>query len=534
MGLLIVPGLVLLSAAAIAATAAFSLWWLIALVPLLLLTLLGVRDYVQREHSILRSYPVLGHMRFLLERIRPELQQYFIERNYDGRPYDRDTRTVIYQRAKGTHGEQAFGTERDVEQSGYEFVVHSACPREPEPTQPRVRIGGPDCTKPYDMALLNVSAMSFGALSANAISALNRGAALGGFAHDSGEGGVSAHHRQGGDLIWEIGSGYFGARTADGHFDPDKFRDKAADPQIKCVELKLSQGAKPGIGGVLPGAKVTPEIAAIRGVPVGVKCISPPAHKVFGTPRELVLFIAKMRELADGKPTGFKLCVGSRAEILGICKAMAAEGVTPDFIVVDGSEGGTGAAPLEFEDYVGMPLTEGLITLHNALVGTGLRNRIKIGASGKVATGMDIVKRIAQGADYTNAARAMMMAIGCIQAQKCQTNHCPAGVATQDPRRYRALDVTDKSERVRRFQQATVAEAQQLIAAMGLEGPHGLCPGMLMRRINHHSVSSFAEIYEWLEPGQLLAEPPQAWAADWKAADPDRFGLAPILTPNGR
>jgi glutamate synthase domain-containing protein 2 len=343
MGLLILPGLVLLSAAAIAATAAFSLWWLFALVPLVLLTLLGVRDYVQREHSILRSYPVLGHMRFLLERIRPELQQYFIERNYDGRPYDRDTRTVIYQRAKGTHGEQAFGTERDVEQSGYEFVVHSACPREPETAQPRVRIGGPDCTKPYDMALLNVSAMSFGALSANAISALNRGAALGGFAHDSGEGGVSAHHRQGGDLIWEIGSGYFGARTADGYFDPDKFRDKAADPQIKCVELKLSQGAKPGIGGVLPGAKVTPEIAAIRGVPVGVKVISPPAHKVFGTPRELVLFIARMRELADGKPTGFKLCVGSRAEILGICKAMAAEGVTPDFIVVDGSEGGTGA-----------------------------------------------------------------------------------------------------------------------------------------------------------------------------------------------
>lgn len=534
MGLLIVPGLLTLSAAAIALTAAFSLWWLLAAVPLVLLSLLGVRDYSQREHSILRSYPVLGHMRFLLERIRPELQQYFIERNYDGRPYDRDTRTVIYQRAKGTHGEQAFGTERDVQQSGYEFVVHSACPREPEPAQPRVRIGGPDCTKPYDMALLNVSAMSFGALSANAIRALNRGAALGGFAHDSGEGAISEHHRQGGDLIWEIGSGYFGARTPDGHFDPDKFRDKAADPQVKCVELKLSQGAKPGLGGVLPGPKVTPEIAGIRGVPVGVKCISPPAHKAFRTPRELVLFIAKMRELADGKPTGFKLCVGSRSEILGICKAMVDEGVTPDFIVVDGSEGGTGAAPLEFADYVGMPLTDGLITLHNALVGTGLRDRIKIGASGKVATGMDIVKRIAQGADYTNAARAMMMAIGCIQAQKCQTNHCPAGVATQDPRRYRALDVTDKSERVQRFQQATVAEAQQIIASMGLEGPHQLCPGMVMRRVDHSAVSSFAELYEWLEPGQLLAEPPRSWAADWNASNADRFGLAPILVPSAR
>jgi glutamate synthase domain-containing protein 2 len=530
MGLLILPALLILAAAALVGVFA-SLWWLFAAVPLAALFVLGIRDYMQPKHSILRNFPVLGHFRFLLERLRPELQQYFIERNYDGRPYDRDTRSVIYQRAKGTHGDQAFGTERDVEQSGYEFVVHSAAPREPEPVQLRVRIGGPDCTKPYDMALLNVSAMSFGALSANAIKALNRGAALGGFAHDSGEGGISPYHREGGDLIWELGSGYFGARAPEGGFDPDKFRDKAADPQVKCVSLKLSQGAKPGIGGVLPAAKVTPEIAAIRGVPVGVKCVSPPAHQVFGTPRELVLFIARMRELAGGKPTGFKLCIGSRSEILGICKAMVDEGVTPDFIVVDGSEGGTGAAPLEFEDYVGMPLTDGLITLHNALVGTGLRGRVKIGASGKIATGMDIVKRIAQGADYTNAARAMMMAVGCIQAQKCQTNHCPAGVATQDPRRYRAVDVADKSERVRRFQAATVAEAQQIIAAMGLAGPDELCPGMLMRRINHHAVHSFAEVYEWLEPGQLLAEPPQSWAGDWRSADPDRFGLTPILVP---
>ena len=534
MGLMILPGLALFAAAALGATAAVSPWWLFAAVPLLLLLALGIRDAVQRQHSILRSFPVLGHARYLLERIRPELQQYFIERNYDGRPYDRDTRTVIYQRAKGTHGEQAFGTERDVEASGYEFVVHSTAPREPAPEQPRVRIGGPDCTQPYDMALLNVSAMSFGALSAHAIRALNRGAAAGGFAHDSGEGGISPYHREGGDLIWELGSGYFGARTADGNFDPDRFRDKSADPQVKCVALKLSQGAKPGIGGVLPGAKVTPEIADIRGIPLGVTCISPPAHKVFHTPRELVLFIARMRELAGGKPAGFKLCVGSRSEILAICKAMAAEGVTPDFIVVDGSEGGTGAAPLEFEDYVGMPLTDGLITLHNALVGTGLRDRIRIGASGKVATGMDVVKRIAQGADYTNAARAMMMALGCIQAQKCQTNHCPTGVATQDPRRARALDVPDKAERVRRFQAATVAEAQQIIAAMGLEGPHQLAPGMVMRRIDHHAVRTFAEVYEWLEPGQLLAEPPQSWAADWKAADPDRFGLTPVLVPHAR
>jgi glutamate synthase domain-containing protein 2 len=534
MGLMILPGLALLAAAAIGAAAAVSAWWLLAAVPLLLLLALGVHDVLQRRHSILRGFPVLGHVRYLLEYIRPELQQYFVERNYDGRPYDRDTRSVIYQRAKGTHGEQAFGTERDVEQSGYEFVLHSTAPREPEPEQPRVRVGGPDCTQPYDMALLNVSAMSFGALSANAIRALNRGAAAGGFAHDTGEGGISPYHREGGDLIWELGSGYFGARAADGGFDQERFRERAADAQVKCVSLKLSQGAKPGIGGVLPGPKVTPEIAGIRGIPVGVTCISPPAHKVFHTPRELVLFIARMRELAGGKPTGFKLCVGSRSEILAICKAMVAEGVTPDFIVVDGSEGGTGAAPLEFEDYVGMPLTDGLITLHNALVGTRLRDRIRVGASGKVATGMDLVKRIAQGADYTNAARAMMMAVGCIQAQKCQTNHCPAGVATQDPRRYRALDVPDKSERVRRFQAATVAEAQQIVAAMGLEGPHQLTPAMVMRRVNHHAVRSLAELYDWLEPGQLLAEPPQSWAADWAAADPDRFGLTPALLPHAR
>jgi len=527
MGLLFVPVLLLLAGVAIGLTAALSLWWLFAAIPLSLLFLVGLWDVTQRRHTILRSFPVLGHIRYLMEYIRPELQQYFIERNYDGRPYDRDTRTVIYQRAKGTHGEQAFGTERDVEQSGHEFVVHSTAPRQPEERQPRVRIGGPDCTQPYEMALLNVSAMSFGALSANAIRALNRGAAKGGFAHDTGEGGISPYHREGGgDLIWELGSGYFGARTADGGFDPDKFRDKAADTQVKCVSLKLSQGAKPGIGGVLPGAKVTPEIADIRGVPVGVKCVSPPAHRVFHTPRELVLFIARMRELAGGKPTGFKLCVGSRLELLAICKAMAAEQVTPDFIIVDGSEGGTGAAPLEFEDYVGMPLTDGLITLHNALVGTGLRDRIRIGASGKIATGMDLVKRIAQGADYTNAARAMMMAVGCIQAQKCQTNHCPTGVATQDPRRYRALDVTDKSERVRRFQEATVAEAQQIIASMGLAGPHELGPGMLYRRVDHHAVRTFTDLYHWLEPGELLAEAPEDWAADWAAADPDRFGLA--------
>ena len=498
-------------------------WWVLAVV-LVAVLVVGVYDLVQRRHSILRNYPVMGHLRFLLEGIRPEIQQYFVERNFDGRPYDRDTRSVIYERAKGIHGEQAFGTERDVGAVGYEFLLHSSAPVDP-PEQPhRVRIGGPDCTRPYDMALLNVSAMSFGALSANALLALNQGAAMGGFAHDTGEGGLTEYHlRHGGDLVWEIGSGYFGARTKQGDFDPDMFRDKAAQDQVKMVSLKLSQGAKPGIGGVLPAAKVTKEIAEARNVPQGEKCVSPAGHKVFRTPRELVLFIARMRELAGGKPAGFKLCVGQRHELLAICKAMAAEGVTPDFIVVDGSEGGTGAAPLEYEDHVGTPLTEGLIMLHNALVGTGLRDRVRIGASGKVATGTDIVKRLTQGADYTNAARAMMMAVGCIQAQRCHTNTCPVGVTTQDPRRARALVVPDKAERVRRFQEATVQQAAQMIGSMGLHGPHELHPGLLLRRIDHTTTRSYAELYDWLEPGQLLHDAPEGWAADWAAADPDSF-----------
>jgi len=497
-------------------------WWALLAVLLLLLAV-GVHDLVQKKHSILRNYPVLGHMRFLLESIRPELQQYFIERNFDGRPYDRDTRSSIYARAKGENEEQPFGTERDVNEPGYEYLVHSTRPKEPLKDVPTVRIGGPDCSRPYDMALLNVSAMSFGALSANALTALNAGAAIGGFAHDTGEGGISPYHRQGGDLVWEIGSGYFGARTDDGDFDPHAFADKAADDQVKLVSLKLSQGAKPGIGGVLPGAKVTQEIAEARGVPQGQKCVSPSYHRVFSTPRELVLFVARMRELAGGKPAGFKLCVGSRADVLAICKAMVEEGVTPDFIVVDGGEGGTGAAPVEYEDHVGTPLTEGLMTMHNALVGVGLRDRVRIGASGKVATGVDVVKRLVQGADYTNAARAMMMAVGCIQAQTCHTNTCPVGVATQDPKRMRALDVPDKTQRVVRYQEAVVRQALAVIGSMGLDGPHQLAPHMLRRRVDHSRTESYAELFEHLEPGQLLCQPPDSWALDWAQADPDRF-----------
>ena len=521
----LVLSILLLACALALAVVTGAVGWIAVAVVLAVPAAVGVYDLVQRRHSILRNYPILGHARFALESVRPELQQYFIERNYNGRPYDRDTRTAIYERAKGLKDEQAYGTERDVGEPGYEWLLHTNAPVDPpkDAPQPRVRIGGPDCTKPYDMALLNVSAMSFGALSANAITALNRGAAAGGFAHDTGEGGLTEHHLHGGDLVWEIGTGYFGARTRDGGFDEAKFAEKAAHDQVKMVSLKLSQGAKPGIGGVLPGPKVTEEIAKARDVPKGETCVSPPAHKVFSTPRELVRFIAHMRELAGGKPTGFKLCVGARHELLAVCKAMVEEGVTPDFIIVDGAEGGTGAAPAEYEDHMGTPLTEGLIMVHNALVGTGLRDRIRIGASGKVATGSDIVKRLAQGADYTNAARAMMMATGCIMSQRCHTNECPVGVATQDPKRARALDVEDKFRRVQRYQHATVAEAQRLLGSMGLRDPGHVTPHNLMRRVDHVHTRSYAELYDWLAPSELLDEAPAAWAVDWERADPDAF-----------
>lgn len=512
-------------AAGVAAVFAAWPWWFLA-APAALLFAVGVYDLTQRRHSVLRNYPVLGHMRYLMEALRPELQQYFIERDYDGRPFDRERRTIIYERAKGIHAEQAFGTERDIDGVGYEHLAHTVAPVPIPAEPPRVIVGGPDCRRPYSMALLNVSAMSFGALSPNAIRALNKGAALGGFAHDTGEGGLTPYHLEhGGDLVWEIGSGYFGARTPDGRFDPQQFADKAAHPNVKCLSLKLSQGAKPGLGGVLPAAKVSDEIARYRGVPAGVKCVSPPYHSVFSTPRELIRFIARMRELADGKPIGFKLCVGTRLDVLAICKAMLAEGTAPDFIIVDGAEGGTAAAPLEYEDHVGMPLTDGLMTVHNALVGTGLRDRIKLGASGKVAGATDVIKRLIQGADYTNAARAMMMAVGCIQAQRCHTNTCPVGVATQDPKRFRALDVADKSVRVQRYQEATVHHAMQMMGSLGAHRPEELSPHMLRKRVAPTIVRSYAELYEWLEPGVLLAEPPESWADVWAAASPDAFGL---------
>ena len=529
-----VLAVVMAGIAAAVLSVAESLGWLAAAVPLLLIGVTGLHDLLQRRHSILRNYPVIGHARFAMEKIRPEIQQYFIESNTDGAPFDRETRDLVYARAKGEEDSEPFGTERDVNAVGYEYVTHSLKAFHAEGPIPRVTLGGPACTQPYDMALLNVSAMSFGALSANAIEALNAGAAMGGFAHDTGEGAISSYHlKHGGDLIWEIGSGYFGCRTPAGRFDPVSFAEKATGQTVKAISIKLSQGAKPGLGGVLPGSKVSDEIAHTRQVEVGQTVVSPPAHTAFDSPRGLIEFVQTLRELSGGKPVGFKLCVGSRHEFLAICKAMVAAGSYPDFIIVDGSEGGTGAGPGEFEDHVGMPLTEGLVFVHNALVGAGVRRHVKLGASGKVATGIDIVKRVCQGADFTMSARAMMFAIGCIQAQTCHTNHCPVGVATQDPFRARALVVDDKSVRVRNFQTQTVASAHQIVASMGLQSFDQLHPGLLNRRVDHRTTTSYAELSDWLEPGELLRAAPAGWQVDWDLADPDDFGARVANRPKG-
>ncbi|HEX4509443.1 MAG TPA: FMN-binding glutamate synthase family protein, partial [Burkholderiaceae bacterium] len=407
-------------------------------------TVTGLRDMRQKRHSVLRNYPVIGHVRFLLEFIRPEMRQYFIESDNEAAPFSRQQRSLIYQRAKGDPDKRPFGTQLDVHAEGYEWINHSLQPSSVDSHDFRVVIG-PDCAQPYSASIFNISAMSFGALSGAAIRALNGGAKIGNFAHDTGEGSISVHHReQGGDLIWEVASGYFGCRHQDGTFDPELFVKNARDPQVKMIELKLSQGAKPGHGGVLPGPKVTAEIAAARGVEQGVDCISPARHGAFSTPAQLLEFIARLRELSGGKPTGFKFCVGHPWEWFGIAKAMLETGLLPDFIVVDGAEGGTGAAPLEFTDHVGAPVQEGLLLVHNTLVGLGLRDRIRIGCAGKVVSAFDIARMMALGANWCNSARGFMFALGCIQSQNCHTDHCPTGVATQDPLRQRALVVPSK------------------------------------------------------------------------------------------
>lgn len=523
-----VPAVLSLAAtlAAGALTLLVSPLWLVVAIPVGLLAATGIFDFFQNRHSILRNYPITGHFRFLLESIRPEIQQYFIELDKEGKPYHRSDRSVIYERAKLENEEVAFGTELDVGSEGYEWMAHSIAAKEPpDGPQPRVTIGNAQCSKPYEMALMNVSAMSFGALSSRAIEALNTGAARGGFAHDTGEGGLSEYHLNGGDLVWEIGSSYFGCRTDDGRLDEAMFKEKASHEQVKCINIKLSQGAKPGRGGVMPARKVTAEIAKVRDVPQGEKCVSPPSHPEFDSPVGLLEFVARLRELSGGKPTGFKLCFGSRIELLAIVKAMLETEILPDFIIVDGGEGGTGAGPLEFSDHVGMPLREGLLAVQNALVGSGLREQIRIGASGKVSTGFDIARLMALGADYTNAARAMMMSIGCLQTRECHLNTCPVGVATQDPKRIRALNVERSATRCFNYQNETIKSLNTIAASHGLDHPSEFTPQHIMRRINETEVRSFAEIYDWLNEGELLGGGPESWAGHWRVADPFHFGL---------
>jgi glutamate synthase domain-containing protein 2 len=515
-------------AAAMEATPRWAIFFLVGAVLFGALSLLGLRDLVQTSHAVLRNYPISAHLRFLLEEMRPEMRQYFFESETDGLPFSRNQRAVVYQRAKMQLDKRPFGTQLDVYAQGYEWLRHSIAPAAVCETPFRVLVGGPGCAQPYAASVFNISAMSFGALSANAVRALNRGAALGGFAHDTGEGGFSPYHREGGgDVIWEIGSGYFGCRTAAGAFDPAAFAAAAGNPQIKMVEIKLSQGAKPGHGGVLPAAKVTEEIAAIRGVAAGRDCVSPARHGAFSTPLEMMGFIAELRRLSGGKPVGFKLCVGHPWEFLAICKAMLETGVRPDFIVIDGKEGGTGAAPLEFADHLGMPMRDGLAFVHNALIGAGLRSDIRLGVSGKIVNAFDMACAMALGADWCNAARGFMFALGCIQSLSCHTDRCPTGVTSQDRTRSRALVVEDKTERVRNYHRSMLNALAELTAAAGLEHPRHFRPIHFSRRVSASETKTFAQLYPQLQPGELIGGARDDWWREqWEMARSGQFAVA--------
>lgn len=497
--------------------------WLLALSGAL--SALGVHDLLQTRRAVCRNYPVTAHFRFVFEAIRPEIRQYFFESDTEQTPFSRAQRSIVYQRAKGELDKRPFGTQEDVYRTDYEWINHSLLPSAIDSHDFRVVVGA-ESRQPYSASVLNISAMSFGALSAHAIRALNAGARRGGFYHDTGEGSISRHHREhGGDLVWEIGSGYFGCRERDGRFSESRFADNAVDPQVKMIELKLSQGAKPGQGGILPGAKVTPEIAEARGVPVWQDCVSPARHSAFDSPRGLLEFIARLRELSGGKPTGFKLAIGHPWEWFAIAKAINESGILPDFIVIDGGEGGTGAAPLEFTDHVGVPLKEALMLVHNTLVGLDLRGRIKLGAAGKVVTGFDMARTLALGADWCNSARGFMFALGCLQSQTCHTGRCPTGVATQDPRRQKALVVEDKAARVRGFHDNTLNALKELLQAAGLEHPQELGPEHIIRRVSQTQVRSLASLYPWIKPGELLAGTPDhaVFALFWESAHSDSF-----------
>lgn len=492
---------------------------------------LGSVDLLQKRSSLRRNYPLLAHFRYGLEAIGPEMRQYFIEADTAEVPFSRQERALAYQRSKSVLDTRPFGTLQNVYGTDYEWINHSIRPSDSMSHNFRVLVGE-GRAQPYSASVFNISAMSFGSLSANAIRALNKGAKAGNFYHDTGEGSISPYHREaGGDIVWEVASGYFGCRNADGTFSEEKFTAAASDPQVKMIEVKLSQGAKPGHGGMLPGAKVTAEIAATRGVPVGVDCISPSKHSTFSTPVGLLQFVDQLRTLSGGKPTGFKLAIGHPWEWFGIAKAMHESGILPDFIVVDGAEGGTGAAPAEFIDHVGVPMHEALMLVNNTLVGLGLRDHIRIAAAGRIISGFDIARTMAMGADWCNAGRGYMFAVGCIQAQTCHTDRCPTGVATQDPKRWQALDVADKSVRVFNFHENTLKALRDLICAAGLEHPRELGPEHILRRVSPTEVQALAVTYPIVEPGELLRgiPPHSVFEAFWEQARSDSFAPPPNL-----
>ena len=499
-----------------------ALWFL---VPVLVLLGIAAWDLIQTRHTLRRNYPLIARFRWLFEDLRPYLRSYIVESDLDGRPFNHDERALVYARAKDDISAHPFGTELDVYSSEYEWLGHSIAPNEDADRDFRVDVGGPQCRQPYSAAVLNISAMSFGSLGGRAIEALNLGAKKGGFYHDTGEGSFSKYHeKHGGDIVWEIGSGYFGCRHKDGSFNAEKFKETAARDQIKMIELKLSQGAKPGHGGVLPGAKVTAEIAETRGIEEHEDCVSPAAHSAFSTPIEMMQFVAKLRDLSGGKPVGIKLCVGHPHEVFAVMKAMLETEILVDFIVVDGAEGGTGAAPVELSNRVGMPLREGLILVRNALVGTGLRSRIRLAASGKVHSGAGLAMNAALGADWSNAARSFMFSLGCVQSMKCHTGNCPTGIATQDPARQRGLVIGDKAQRVYQFQKATVSAMRDIVVAMGLDTPWQINPHHLHERINAARSNSMDYIYSFLDDDILLEDPDSTHYKDyWAAAQAKSF-----------
>ena len=518
----VLPAALLALSLLFALAGGWALWGLLVTLPLLAV---AVWDFFQHRHTLRRNYPLLARMRWIMEDLRPFLRAYVVEGDLEGRPFNHDERALVYARSKGQLDSHPFGTELDVYSEEYEWLAHSILPNAGAPLEWRCDIGGPQCTQPYSAALLNISAMSFGSLSANAVMALNKGAAMGRFYHDTGEGGISRYHRShGGDLVWEIGSGYFGCRDDKGRFDPGRFAANAQLDQVKMIEIKLSQGAKPGHGGVLPGAKVTQEIAEARGVLQGVDCISPPAHATFSTPIGLVEWVAQLRELSGGKPIGIKLCVGKPHEVSAICKAMLETGIRIDFIIVDGAEGGTGAAPVEFSNRVGMPLREGLIVVRNALVGSGLKPDVRIAAAGKVHSGAGMAINFGLGADWCNAARSFMFALGCVQSMHCHNDTCPTGVTTQDATRQRGLVVDDKAERVARFQRHTLHGLREMVVAMGLDSPWQIAPCHISERLNGACSNSIDEIYPFLGEGELLADPGESrYARYWRNASAETF-----------